>query len=171
MSREVDCTDLLAALAGGRTLDAALARHRASCGECAAVADGLAALARGVAALPEVAPPPDLDDRVLRAAAPLLGEHARTAAGASRVLDGRRLARALLPAIVLFPLLVVVDVWLLRHVHQTLSAVLPSVLSTWLVLSYAALLAALGCLVFGAIPLLVERQAPLLGWKEGHVGT
>ena len=60
---------------------------------------------------------------------------------------------------------------LVTHSGRTLAGFLPRAFSTWLVLSYAALLAALGCLVFGAIPLLVERQAPLLVWKEEHVGT
>lgn len=171
MSAGVDCVDVMATLARGRALDGTRARHRESCRDCAAVADGLAAVARAVATEPPVLPPPGLEDRVLRAAAPLLAGHARTAASSrsGATPAGRPLARALVPAILLFPLLVVVDVWLLRAVHQTLAVVLPSALSTWLVLSYAALLAAFGCFVFGAIPLLVERQAPLLGWKEEHV--
>lgn len=183
-----DCTTVLTTLARGDSLDAAGARHCAACTECASAADALAAVAAGVGALPDVAPSPELDARVLRAAAPLLAANARaadasatplrtanaravSAAGRAFALDGRRLARALLPAILLFPLLVVADVWLLRFVHETLAGFLPRAFSTWLVLSYAALLSALGCLVFGAIPLLVERQAPLLVWKEEHVGT
>lgn len=169
----VDCTDVLTALARGRELDEALERHRSSCADCATLAAGMAAVARGIAALRPPSPPADLDERVLRAAAPLLAEHARTLAGSVArgvaAVDGRRLVRALVPAILLFPVLVVADVWLLRLLHQTLATILPGALTTWLVLSYAALLAALGCFVFGAIPLLVERQAPLLGWKEEHV--
>lgn len=168
-----DCAAVLTNLARGERLDEAGERHRASCADCASLVDGLAAVARRVASLPAVEPPPDLDTRVLLAAAPLLARNARVAAAAQPafVVDGRRLARALVPAILLFPLLVVADVWLLRLVHETLAAFLPRAFSTWLVLSYAALLAALGCLVFGAIPLLVERQAPLLLWKEDHVRT
>jgi hypothetical protein len=171
----VDCPDVLTALARGLELDAALERHRASCADCAMQSAGIGAVARAIAALPAVSPPPDIDERVLRAAASLLADNARAAAPLlaehARVatLDGRSLVRALVPAVLLFPLLVVADVWLLRMLHQTLAAILPGALTTWLVLSYAALLAALGCFVFGAIPLLVERQAPLLGWKEEHV--
>ena len=176
MSAPVGCADVLSRIARGEPLDAAGERHRAACATCEAVADDLAHVARAVAALPSPEPPPGLDARVLHAAAPLLATNARAAAAEARaqasphgMLDGRRLARALVPAIVLFPLLVVVDVWLLRLVHETLAGVLPRVLSTWVVLSYAALLAALGCLVFGAIPLLVERQGAPLAWKEEHV--
>lgn len=180
-----DCATVLAALARGDVLDAAGEQHRATCAGCAAAAPGLAGVARRIAAAPPPAPPPDLDAAVLRAAAPLLAENAR-AAGASELaspvaptlaqrvhgraaaLDGRRLAAALVPAILLFPLLVAADVWLLRAVHGALATVLPYGLTTYLVLSYAALLAALVCLTFGAIPLLVERQAAPLAWKEEH---
>lgn len=172
MSAPGDCADLLARVARGEPLDAAGERHRATCAACAALAGDLARVARAVAALPPPEPSPGLDARVLRAASPLLAANARAAAAqahARGTLDGRRLARALVPAILLFPLLVVVDVWLLRLVHEGLAGVLPRALSTWVVLSYAALLAALGCLVFGAIPLLVERQGAPLAWKEEHV--
>lgn len=167
------CATVLAILARGERLDEEGERHRASCADCASLADALTAVGRGVASLPVVEPAPDLDVRVLLAAAPLLAENARVAAATrgALVFDGHRLARALVPAILLFPLLVVADVWLLRFVHETLAGFLPRAFSTWFVLSYAALLAALGCLGFGAIPLLVERQAPLLVWKEEHVGT
>ncbi len=170
-----DCSAVLATLARGQRLDEAGERHRVSCADCASLADALAAVGRSIASLPAVEPSPELDARVLFAAAPLLADNARAAAAVAArgafAFDGRRLARALVPAILLFPLLVVADVWLLRFVHETLAGFLPRAFSTWLVLSYAALLAALGCLVFGAIPLLVERQAPLLVWKEEHVGT
>ncbi len=173
MSAAIDCAAVLTALARGERLDAAGEVHRASCAECAVLADGLAAVGRAVATWPPAEPPSDLDERVLLAAAPLLAENARAAAVVRTrslgAFDGGRLAHALVPAILLFPLLVVADAWLLRFVHETLAAFLPRALSTWFVLSYAALLAAFGCLVFGAIPLLVERQAPLLVWKEDHV--
>lgn len=173
MSATIDCAAVLMTLARGERLDAAGDAHRASCAECAALADGLAAVGRAVGALPAAEPPSELEARVLLAAAPLLAENARAAALAPTrslgAFDGRRLAHALVPAILIFPLLVVADAWLLRFVHETLAGFLPRALSTWFVLSYAALLAALGCLVFGAIPLLVERQAPMLVWKEDHV--
>jgi hypothetical protein len=189
VSAGVDCAAVLAALARGDALDAAGMDHRASCAGCAALADDVVALGRAFAALPPATPPADLEARLLAAASPLLAANAQAAAAeraraaaaapapAAAVEEAwvatpwgeGRLARALVPAILLFPLLVVADVWLLRLVHETLAAILPRPLTTYLVLSYATLLAALGCLVFGAIPLLVERQAALLVWKEEHV--
>lgn len=169
MKRAADCAAVRSVLARGEPLDEPGRLHWAACAECVGLAEGLAAVARAAAALPPAKPPADLDGRVLSAAAPLLAANARAAAVGTRSRDGHRLARALVPAILLFPLLVVADVWLLRLAHEALAGVLPRVLSTWVVLSYAALLAALGCLVFGAIPLLVERQATLPVWKEEHV--
>jgi len=164
-----DCDTILAAVLRGSVLDDAERSHAAGCPRCGALAPGLATLATDLRAA-EPAPPAGLGARVLLAAQPLLDGHARAAQRARAVphLDGRRLATALLPAILLFPLLVLVDVALLRSVHEWLATLLPQSLSTYLVASYAALLAALVCLTFGAIPLIVQRQG-LASWKEGHV--
>jgi hypothetical protein len=168
-----DCDDfLLAALRGAATSDAARG-HRASCGRCAGLAPALPEVERTLRALDDAAPPPDLAARVLAAAAPLLvanaqAERGQRATAATARFDGVRLATALVPAVLLFPLLVLADVLLLRLLHGLLATLLPQPVTTYLVASYAALLAALVCLTFGAIPLLVQRQgaAP---WKEGHV--
>jgi len=166
-----DCDAILAALLRGALVDDAESAHVAGCAHCGALAPGLMTLARDLAAAPPPLLPPGLTERVLHAAAPLLASHARAARAAqvTASFDGRQLATALLPAVLLFPLLVLADVALLRTAHQLLATLLPLPLTTYLVASYAALLAALVCLTFGAIPLLVQRQAGLASWKEGHV--
>jgi hypothetical protein len=164
-----DCDQLLAAVLRGDPLADAERAHVDGCPRCGALAPDLALLApdRRVGA---PAPPSALTARVLLAAQPLLDGHARTAqrARATLQLDGRQLATALLPAILLFPLIVLADVVLLRSVHGVLATLLPATLTTYLVASYATLLAALVCLTFGAIPLIVQRQGTA-SWKEGHV--
>lgn len=165
-----DCDAILVAVLRGAPLADGERAHVAGCSRCAGLAPGLVALAAG---LRESAPPgrPDgLTARVLAAAEPLLDENALRwrAERATPRLDGRTLANALLPAILLFPLLVVGDAVLLRSLHGWLATLLPSSLTTYLVASYAALLAALVCLTFGAIPLIVQRQAAV-AWKERHV--
>jgi len=164
-----DCDQLLAAVLRGDPLADAERAHLGGCARCGALGPGLALLApQRSDGTPE--PPSDLAARVLLAAQPLLdgNAHAAQRARATRHLDGRRLATALLPAILLFPLLVLADVVLLRSVHGFLATLLPPTLTTYLVASYAALLAALVCLAFGAIPLIVQRQG-MASWKEGHV--
>jgi hypothetical protein len=162
-----ECEDLLVALVRGETLSDSEAAHVAACERCAPLAPGLRAAAGPLVAGAASELPGGLTERVLRAAAPLLAEHARAAGRASWV-GGRRLVAALAPAVLAFPLLVLADVLLLRAVHALLATLLPAPLTTYLVASYAALLAALVCLTFGAIPLLVQRQA-YPPWKEGHV--
>ena len=167
------CDDfLLAQLRGGAPGEDEL-RHRATCTSCAALAPALSDVARTLEAGDDLAPAPGLVGRVLLAASPLLAANARAAreqhAGpVGRRLDGRRLARALLPAVLLFPVLVLADLVLLRILHGALATLLPQAISTYLVASYAVLLAAIVCLTFGAIPLLVQRQGAM-SWKEGHV--
>jgi len=169
-----DCDDLLAAVLRGAALDEVERRHLEVCARCGELAPALASLARALGESEPPTAPPGLGARVLLAAAPVLAAHAHAADAALLLqraprLDGHRLATALLPAVLLFPLLVLADVLLLRAVHDALAVLLPLPLTTYLVASYAALLAALVCLTFGAIPLLVQRQAALHSWKEGHV--
>ena len=52
-----------------------------------------------------------------------------------------------------------VDVWALQAIYGGLTRLLPAALSLYLVVNYAAVLALLGALTYGAIPLLAERQA------------
>lgn len=167
------CDDfLLARLRGGEPAEDEL-RHGATCTSCAALAPALSDVARTLGAVDDVEPAPGLTGRVLLAASPLLAANARAvrerqAGPIGRRLDGRRLARALLPAVLLFPVLVLADLVLLRTLHGALASLLPQAISTYLVASYAVLLAALVCFTFGAIPLLVQRQGGG-SWKEGHV--
>jgi hypothetical protein len=168
----IDCDDILVALLRGTALDGEAARHRATCARCTDLAPHLARVA-GTLAAAAAEPPVGLTARIVATAAPLLAANARTlrspaVASIRPAFDGARLATALLPAVLLFPLLVIVDVALLRALHDALASVLPASLTTYLVLSYGALLGALVCFTFGAIPLLVQRQAPVV-WKEGHV--
>lgn len=128
------------------------AAHVAACAACGAEGDTLGALASAFAAH-EVAPPsPALEPRVLHAAAPILAARRRHAA---RWSVAAAVAAALLP----LPLIVLIDVWALQMIYGGLSRLLPPALSFYLVMNYAAVLALLGTLTYGAIPLLAERQA------------
>ena len=147
----VACDDVRARRLDGRpgTEDAA---HVAACPACAAQADALAALAAAFAA-DRVAPPvPAGEARILRAAAPILASRRRHAAR-------RSVAAAVAAALVPLPLILMVDVWALQMIYGGLSRLLPPALSFYLVVNYAAVLALLGTLTYGAIPLLAERQA------------
>jgi len=52
-----------------------------------------------------------------------------------------------------------VDVWAMQAIYGVLTRLLPPTLSFYLVVNYAAVLALLGALTYGAIPLLAEHQA------------
>ena len=167
------CDDfLLAQLRGGAPGEDEL-RHRASCTSCAALAPALSDVARTLEAADDVAPAPDLAGRVLLAASPLLAANARAARDGTRVRSRGGSTAAgwrarCCPRCCCSPLLVLADLVLLRILHGALATLLPQAISTYLVASYAVLLAALVCLTFGAIPLLVQRQGAM-SWKEGHV--
>jgi hypothetical protein len=162
-----DCEAVRRAALGGAEPSAASAAHVASCASCGAELAGVAALAAALAGAERAAPPSGLVARVLVAAEPLLDEHARQAR-ARRGFDWRRLALALAPAVVVLPLVVALDVLLIRGAYDLLAALLPRALTTYIVASYGLLLVALAGLTFGAIPLLVQRQSAR-SWKEGHV--
>jgi hypothetical protein len=63
---------------------------------------------------------------------------------------------------------VAVDLWALQAIYEGLRHLLPEPLSFYLVVNYAAVLALLGALTYGAIPLLAERQAR--GYNEALHG-
>ncbi len=107
--------------------------HVATCDACAVATAALGHLWAAFAADRPPIPPPALAPRVLAAA----------------------VAVALLP----LPLIVFVDVWVLQMIYGTLTRFFPATLSFYLVVNYAAVLALLGALTYGAIPLLAERQA------------
>jgi hypothetical protein len=145
-----DCDDIRAARLLGDPLGSAAAAHVRGCARCRADEAVVVPLARALAAEPAAAVP-GLTGRVLTAAAPLLAAQARRAA---RV----RLARALAAALVPLPAIVLLDLSLVRAAYHALSAVLPHAVSLYVVGNYAAFLALLLALTYGAIPFLAARQ-------------
>jgi len=126
--------------------------HVATCDACAVATAALGHLWAAFAADRPPIPPPALAPRVLAAARPLLAARRRHAAR-------RALAAAVAVALLPLPLIVFVDVWVLQMIYGTLTRFFPATLSFYLVVNYAAVLALLGALTYGAIPLLAERQA------------
>ena len=150
----LSCDEVLAArLLGGA--DAMVAAHVAACPRCAATVDGVAAVRAAFAAAPVATLPPGLSARVHQAAAPLLAANARRA---THRLVGRALAAALL----VLPLVVLVDVRVVQALYAALTAILPTALGVYVVASWAATLTALMALTYAAIPIVAERQATAL---------
>ncbi len=147
------CDDVRERLFLGRTVRDD-ERHLAACPECRREAETLTTLARAFAADHSAAPSPALAPRVLAAARPLLAAKHRHAAR-------RAVAAAVAAALVPLPLILVLDLLALRAIYAGLTHLLPSALSLYLVVNYAGVLALLGALTYGAIPLLAERQARL----------
>lgn len=152
-----DCDESLTALLFG---DAAAQAHVAACPRCQDQRGGVERARRTLGAAPEPVPPPGLAARVLRAAAPLLARNARRATWPA-------VARALAAALVPLPLIAFFDWQIVRTAHAVLSRVLPDALSYYLVFNYAATLVLLLALTYGAVPILVERQARLRH-QESH---
>jgi hypothetical protein len=128
------------------------AAHAATCDACGADAAALARVGAAFSAHPVETPSPALAARVLTAARPLLAAKRRHAA---RHALAAAVAAALLP----LPIILLVDIWALGTMYAWLTRLLPPALSLYLVVNYAAVLALLGALTYGAIPLLAERQA------------
>jgi hypothetical protein len=147
----VTCDDALVALVLSEGRDAAATAHVERCPECRADAGTAARLARALAGYTVAPPPAGRAERTLSVATPLLARRATRA----RVPWGtiwRALAVGLLP----LPLLIALDTALGRAAHGFLRTVLPDAVSTYLVLSWAALLALLFALAYGAVPLLAH---------------
>ena len=136
-------------LGAGTPADAA---HAATCDACRAADAAMTRVGALFAADRLEAPAPALGARVLAAARPLLVAKRRHAAR-------RAIAAAVAAALVPLPLILLIDVWALGTIYGWLSRLLPPALSFYLVVNYAAVLALLGALTYGAIPLLAERQA------------
>lgn len=126
--------------------------HLAACPGCQGEAKVLNHLVKTFAADRPAPPPPALGPRVLAAARPLLAARRRYAAR-------HALAAAVAAALIPLPLIFMIDVWALGAIYDWLTRLLPPTLSLYLVVNYAAVLALLGTLTYGAIPLLAERQA------------
>jgi hypothetical protein len=126
--------------------------HLATCEACGFEAAALGSLATAFAAHRVAAPSPELETRVLGAAEPALAARRRHAGRRALAAAG---AAALLP----LPLILMIDLWAMQAIYDGLSRLLPATVSFYLVVNYAAVLALLGALTYGAIPLLAERQA------------
>jgi len=139
-----------------RVLEAELAAeehaHAATCAACAADTPAVALVARRLAAHEVPAPDGGLRARVIDAASPLLASHARRA-------ERGRLVRAVAVGLVPLPLVVLLDVLLVRYLDALLTAFLPRAVALWLVADYAAMLALLLGVTYAAIP--VVATAPL----------
>jgi hypothetical protein len=156
----IGCDDVLAALAFGQPLDDAGRAHVASCVRCRADATVAQRVAGAIEAYAVALPPADFAARVRAAAAPLLARNARRTAWAS-------LARAVGAALLPLPLILVLDVLLVRAVHALVSGLLPEPVGLYVTVNYAVLLALLLALTYGAVPILAERQARLRH-EESH---
>jgi hypothetical protein len=155
-----DCDQTLASLLFHRAVDRDAAAHLAACPRCRAEQAAVESLARRLGAAPVPAPPPALATRVLVAAEPLLLQNARRAAWPT-------LARALAAALVPLPAILLLDFYLVRAAFGLLTAILPTALGAYIVFNYAATLALLLALTYGAIPIFVEQQVRLRR-RESH---
>jgi hypothetical protein len=145
------CDDVRARRLLGRA-EAGDATHVAACADCAAAVAALGRVHAAFAADVAPEPTPALAARVRSAVRPLLAARRRHA-------ERRALAAAVLVALLPLPLIVLVDVWVLQALYGGLSRFLSPTVSFYLVVNYAAVLALLGTLTYGAIPFLAERQA------------
>jgi hypothetical protein len=143
------CDDVLVARLAGDVSDAAAA-HVAACAACRADAGTVTAVRAALRAGAPPGPSPALTARVLRETAPLLVRRARPA--------WRAVARGLAVALAALPLVLAVDVGLLRLVHAVADALLPAPLGAVVTAQYAVLLALLLGLGYAAVPLIAAHQ-------------
>jgi len=143
-----ECDEVRTMLLSGRALDAGSASHLAACPRCSAEQ----AAVRALAAYAVPAPPSPAG--VLAAAAPLLALRARRA-------GWRALGRAVAAALVPLPLVLLVDVYLVRAAYGMLQTLLPRVLSFYVVFNYAATLTLLLAITYAMVPIVAERQLRL----------
>jgi hypothetical protein len=158
------CDKIVEEIFLGRAVDDTAAAHVRRCERCSQEEPVMRALAHVLGA--DVAPelPPGLTNRVLSAVAPVLAERAVAAREPYRQSLVRALAVALLP----LPVILLLDLYLVRAIHTVLSAVLPAALSTYLTFNYAALVVVLITLTYGSIPLLADRQLRLARRQERY---
>jgi hypothetical protein len=129
----------------------ALREHVEGCEQCGTDSVDVAALS-DVLRADEVA----LDANLLSRATlvRLRPELARRAAFVFR----RRLATGLIAALIPLPAVLLFDAYVLRALFGLVSLLIPTTLAAYVVLSYAVFLLLMTASVYGAIPLLVERQ-------------
>jgi hypothetical protein len=163
------CDEVLTALAlgkGAAPKGSAAAAHLVTCSTCRAESARAQALGQVLAAYEVGVPPADAPARTLASAAPLL---ARRAAG-TRALR-RRVAWALVLALLPLPAIVFANVKLLMAAHGLLLSVLPPSASLYLIVCLGAGVALLLALSYAAVPLLASRRprALLLEDRDVHV--
>jgi hypothetical protein len=149
------CDEIRETLFLGGQLDAHATAHLQGCERCRQEAGALRTVTEALARDTAAEPAPALTRRVLAAAEPLLAEHARVA----RRLTSPRLLRAVTMALVLLPIVLVFDAYVLTGVYRVLSALVPAPVRTYLVFNLGAFVVLLVTLTYAAVPLLAERQA------------
>ena len=150
MNLGTTCDAVLAARCTGTPLDPPARAHAAACPACQADDAALAAVASTLRADAPPPPSPVLAARVLHASAPLLARRARPAWGA--------VGRGLVVALAALPVVLAIDVGLVRLVHALADALLPAPLGAVVTAQYAVLLALLLGLGYGAVPLIAAHQ-------------
>jgi hypothetical protein len=151
------CDDVLETLFLARDLDPAARAHVAECARCRAEVAALGKVATTLRAAITPEPPPGLRRCTLSAAAPLLAERAAALAHGYR----RRLAQAVVAALLPLPAVLVLDAWAVRALHGLLSALLPGPVSAYLAFNFAALVALAIAMTYAAVPVLADRQIRL----------
>ena len=129
-----------------------LAQHAADCDECREATPPLGDIVRTLSSYATSIDAAALSRRVLAALRPELTRLAS-------IWFWRRLARGLLAALVPLPLIVLFDAYVLSNVYEWVSGLLPTVVATYLVASYGALLFLLFGATYAAIPLVLARDA------------
>jgi hypothetical protein len=149
------CDEIREALFLGGQLNADGTAHLRDCERCRQDAVALRVVAEALARDTSPESLPTLTPRVLAAAKPLLAEHAR----AARRLTSPQLLRAVTMALVLLPIVLLFDAYVLSGVYRVLSALVPAPVRTYLVFNLGAVVLLLITLTYAAVPLLAERQA------------
>jgi hypothetical protein len=149
------CDEIRESLFLGGQLDADATAHLRDCERCRQDGLALRAVAEALARDTPAEPAPTLTPRVLAAAEPLLAEHARV----TRHFTSPRLLRAVTMALVLLPVVLLFDAYVLSGVYRVLSALVPAPVRTYLVFNLGAFVVLLIALTYAAVPLLAARQA------------
>jgi hypothetical protein len=125
--------------------------HVAACEQCRTEAPDVAAVSNLLRADAVVLDASLLSRSTLERLRP---ELARRAAAVFR----RRLASGLVAALIPLPALLLLDAYVLRALFGLATLLIPTTLAAYVVISYAVFLLLMTAFVYGAIPLLVERQ-------------
>lgn len=156
------CDEIVTSVLLTGRLDAATGAHVAMCPRCRADVPAMLGLARSLGARHAPEPSHDRLDVLVHAATPLLAANARRAR-ATRPL----FARALAAAAAVLPLVLALDLQILRATHALVAAWLPATVATATVAGTGAAIVVLLAAAVAAIPLLAARQAHHL-WEDAH---